>query len=96
MTTRDTAYRHEGRGEGGRAAFFSSAALVLLVSGALGTAAFLLLMRTGGTLWGLAAGFGWTVAGVTLVVILIAAAAELKDVLRERKKRRQDKIYHYK
>jgi membrane protein implicated in regulation of membrane protease activity len=88
MTTRDTTYGHEGRGEGGRAAFFSSAALVLLVSGALGTAAFLLLMRTGGTLWGLAAGFGWTVAGVTLVVILIAAAAELKGVLRERKKKK--------
>ena len=96
MTAKRYTYGHEGRREGGRAAFLSALGAAFLVSGGLGTAAYLLLLRTGGTLWGFAAGIGWAFASVTLVVILIAAAAELKDILKERKKRRQDKIYHYK
>ena len=72
MTTDNVTYgRQQGRGKSGHAAFFSSAALVLLVSGGLGTAAYLLLMRTGRLIWGLAAGFGWFVAALTLIGILL-------------------------
>lgn len=73
MAHGNTYGQKQGRGESGDAAFFSTAALVLLVSGGLGTAAFLVLMKTGRTIWGFIAGFGWTLAAVTLLVILAGA-----------------------
>lgn len=88
MTTRGTTYGHEGRGESGRSAFFSTAALLLLLSGGTGTAAFLALMRTGHTLWGFAAGIGWAFAAAVLLVMLIGACAMLGS---DRKRRRRSR-----
>ena len=89
MSTRS----HTEKRGSGVAAFFSTTVLLLLGSGGIGTVAFLLLMRSGRTVWGLAAGFGWTVAAVCLLVLILGAYVAVKNTLTIRRLDKKKTIY---
>jgi hypothetical protein len=89
MSTRS----HTERRGSGFTAFFSMTVLLLLGSGGIGTVAFLLLMRSGRTVWGLAAGFGWTVAAVCLLVLILGAYVAVKNTLTIRRLDKKKSIY---
>ena len=89
MSTRS----HTEKRGSGFAAFFSTTVLLLLGSGGIGTVAFLLLMRSGHTVWGLVAGFGWTVAAVCLLVLILGAYVAVKNTLTIRRLDKKKTIY---
>ena len=89
MSTRS----HTEKRGSGFAAFFSTTVLLLLGSGGAGTMAFLLLMRSGRTVWGLVAGFGWTVAAVCLLVLILGAYVAVKNTLTIRRLDKKKTIY---
>ena len=89
MSTR----RSDARRGSGFAEFFVTVALLLLGFGGTGTAAFLLLMRTGGTLWGLIAGVGWTAAAVCLLVLALGAYVAVKSSITLRRLKKKQDIY---
>jgi hypothetical protein len=93
MTTDTGTNGNEGERSSGFAAFFSTTVLLLLGSGGIGTVAFLLLMRSGHTVWGLVAGFGWTVAAVCLIVLILGAYVAVKNTLTIRRLDKKKTIY---
>lgn len=89
MSTRPSSERRGG----GYAAFFSTAVPLLLGSGGIGTAAFLLFLRSERRIWGLVAGFGWTAAAVCLLVIILVANVAVKHLRTFRKPDKKKTIY---